>query len=158
MTRQQKYPDTRTFHFYNANPKSRITTDCVIRAISTATGIPYNTVVMELAEIQCETGFDPSEKSTYGKYLESKGWKKYKQPKRTDGTKYTGEDFCRIQQNYAGSKWNYDHWENDDAEIRCSDKIVANIGGGHVVAIMDGQVWDIWDSTGGCIGNYWTKE
>lgn len=50
MTRQQKYPDTNTFHFHNANPKGRITTDCVIRAICVATELPYNQVVMELAD------------------------------------------------------------------------------------------------------------
>lgn len=157
MRRQDKYPDTKYFHFHNANPHNRITTDCVIRAISTATGIDYNTVVMELAEYQCKTGFDPSEKETYGKYLESKGWKKYKQPKRHDGTKYTGVAFCEIQQTWAGDYCNYNHWECGDAEIRCSDRIVAHIGGHHVVAIVDGKVYDHWNSTGGCIGNYWIK-
>ena len=74
MKRQDKYPDTNTFHFYNANPHNRFTTDCVIRAISTATEIPYNQVVMEMAEMQCKTGFDPSENKLIDKYLTSKGW------------------------------------------------------------------------------------
>ena len=137
MTRQQKYPDTATFHYHNANPKSRITTDCVIRAICTALEIPYNQVVMELAEQQCMTGYDRSCNTGIDKYLQSKGWVKHKQPRKPDNTKYTGAEFCERARTYE----NY----------------IANIGGGHIVAIVGGRVWDTWDSTDGCIGNYWTK-
>lgn len=56
MKRQEKYPETSTFHYYNANPKNRITTDCVIRAITTALEQDYNKTVMEMAEMQCKTG------------------------------------------------------------------------------------------------------
>lgn len=30
MTRQEKYPNTDTFTYYNANPKNRITGDCML--------------------------------------------------------------------------------------------------------------------------------
>ena len=145
MTRQQKYPDTATFHYHNANPHNRITTDCVIRAISTATEIPYNQVVMELAELQCKTGYDDGDNKLYDMYLKSKGWIKYKQPRKLDNTKFTGKEFCEALQ------------EDYDYLIGKTKRIIAHIGGGHVVAIVDAQVWDIWDSTGGCIGNYWEK-
>ena len=36
MKREDKFKDTATFHYYNANPKNRITGDCAFRAISTA--------------------------------------------------------------------------------------------------------------------------
>lgn len=145
MTRQQKYPDTSTFHYYNANPKNRITTDCVIRAISTATEIPYNQVVMEMAELQCKTGYDDGDKKLYDKYLQSKGWIKKYQPRKLDDTKYTGVEFC--QEIREGAMWGSgDH-----------ERIVANIGGNHTVAIINGKVWDTWDSTDGCIGNFWVK-
>lgn len=137
MKRQEKYPDTPTFHYHNANPHNRITTDCVIRAISTATEIPYNQVVMELAELQCETGYDDGDMKLYEKYLKSKGWVKHQQPRKGDNTKYTGKEFCERARTYE----NY----------------IANIGGHHIVAIVGGKVWDTWNSTGGCIGNYWTK-
>lgn len=139
MTRAEKYPDTTTFHFYNANPHNRITTDCVIRAICTASGKPYNEVVMDLAEIQCKTGFDPSEASTFDKYLKSLGFVKHPQPRKYDNTKYTGKEFCE----YLRSKGN-------------EKNIVANIGGHHTVAIIRNRVYDHWNSTEGCIGNYWT--
>lgn len=145
MKRQDKYPETYTFHFHNANPKNRYTTDCVIRAISTALEISYTTVLMEMAELQCKTGYDMSEKKCIDMYLQSKGWIKKWQPRKLENTKYTGKEFCREVR--EGTTWG-------DGDFT---RIVANIGGNHIVAIMDGKVWDIWDSTDGCIGNYWVK-
>ena len=147
LKRQDKYPDTDTFHFYNANPKGRITGDCVYRAIATATETHYHQVIRDLAEMAIKTGYSPASKECYGKYLESKGWVKHKQPKKWDNTKYTGKEFCKELMRY-------------DSEIDSGNDlhhIVAHIGGHHIVAIISGQVWDIWNSTDGCIGNYWTK-
>lgn len=149
MARQQKYPETRTFHFYNANPKNRITGDCVVRAISLALDQDYNKTVMELAEMQCRTGYNNADKKLYGKYLEGKGWIKRSQPRKADGTKYTGEEFCR---------------EISKSIEFLGKTIVANIGGHHIVCIKETsplgyhKVHDIWDSTDGCIGNYWIKK
>lgn len=148
MTRKEKYPDTDTFHFYNANPKNRFTTDCVIRAICTATEIPYNTVVMEMAELQCKTGYDADEGKLINMYLQSKGWIRHGQPRKWDNTKYTGKEFCKELMRYDS--------EIDSGEVDMHH-IIANIGGHHIVAIISGQVFDTWNSTGGCIGNYWTK-
>lgn len=134
-TRQQKYPDTDTFHYYNANPKNRITGDCSFRAISTALNQDYNQTVMEMAETMCETGYALNDKKGEEAYLKTKGWIKHSQPKHADGTKYTGTEFCK------------------EFEGTC----IAHIGGHHIVCIKDGKVWDTWDSTNGCIGNYWTK-
>lgn len=145
MTRQEKFKDTSTFHFHNQNPKGKYTTDCVKRAISFATGIPYNDVVRELAEWQCKTGLDDAEKRLYGKYLESLGWKIHAQPHKDDNSKYTGVQFCKwlSKTNFTGT-------------------VIAHIGSHHIVAIapVNGKfkVCDVWDSTKGCIGNYWTKE
>lgn len=136
MKRQEKYKDTSTFHYYNANPKNRITGDCVFRAFSLAMNQDYNTTVMEMAKLMCETGYALNDTKGESKYLERKGWVKHSQPKKWDGTKYTGEEFCKI---FKGT-------------------CIAHIGGHHMVCIKDGKVWDIWDSTDGCIGNYWTKE
>lgn len=139
MTRQQKYPDTDTFHFFNANPKGRYTTDCVIRAISTAAKIQYNTVCREMAELQCSTGYDMSSPEAIDRYMRSLGWEKHKQPRKANGKKYTGKEFCKEIAQQEGLNY-----------------IVANLGGHHTVAIVAGRVWDTWDSTDGCIGNYWT--
>ena len=139
---KKRYPDTDTFHWHNANPKGVITTDCVIRALSTALEQDYNKTVMDLAELQCKTGYDDGDPKLYDRYLKSKGWVKQKQPRKEDNTKYTGKEFCKEIQTHR-------HWYNP--------QILAHIGGHHIVAIMYGQVWDTWDSTNKSIGNYWEK-
>lgn len=146
-SREERFPNTSTFTYYNANPKNRITSDCNLRAIATATGKKWEDVLIESAYLSCENGYDPADTKGIEKYLASIGWAKHKQPRKSDGTKYTGEEFCKVQQ---GKK------KADD--IKIASRIIANIGGHHIVAIVDGKVLDIWDSTGGCIGNYWTKE
>lgn len=156
MQRQQKYPDTKTFHFYNANPKGRLTGDCRIRAIAAATGVPYNNLVMALAIIQVQTGYDQCANQGISILMEKLGWKKMRQPRKKDGTKYTGKEFCKVQQKWLQDKAN--HGNEWDDGIVISPRIFCNIGGHHEVAIVDGKVWDTWDSTDGCVGNYWIKE
>lgn len=138
MKRQDKYPDTNTFHFYNANPKNRIGADCVIRAICTALEQSWEVTVRELTEVGLKHGLVLNDKACFEKDLKQKGWIKHQQPRKSDGTKYTGSEFCE--------------------KARYHTNYIANIGGHHTVAIVNCQVYDIWDSTGGCIGNYWTKE
>jgi hypothetical protein len=94
-----------------------------------------------MAEMSCQTGYAINDAKGIERYLKSKGWTKHTQPRKADNTKYTGKEWCR--------KWqrNGDGWP----------RMIANIGGHHIVAIIDNKVWDIWDSTEGCIGNYWTK-
>lgn len=149
-TRVEKYPTTDVFQYYNRNPRNRITTDCVIRAISLSLDLPYTTVVMEMAEMQCKTGYDDASKELIDRYLKSKGWVKCKQPRKVDNTKYTGEEFCRKIQhpiycgelNLPGCDWH---------------RIVANIGGHHIVSIVEGKIHDIWDPSHKCVGNIWVK-
>lgn len=138
MKRQDKYPETSTFHYYNANPKNRITGDCVFRAFALAMQQDYNKTVMEMAELMCKTGYALNDTKGEHKYLEKKGWVKHSQPKKFDGTKYTGKEFCSVL-------------------AKKNERYIAHIGGNHMVAIVDGKVNDIWDSTESCIGNYWTK-
>ena len=137
-TRKEKYPETNTFHYYNANPKGRITCDCVARAMCTALKQDYTVILKEMFELSINTGYEYTDKKCIEKYMELKGWTKMKQPKKTNNTKYTGKEFCKL---IADKNKNY----------------IANIGGQHIVAIVDGKVNDIWDSTDGCIGNYWVK-
>lgn len=136
-TRVEKYPTTDVFQYYNRNPRNRITTDCVIRAISLSLDLPYTTVVMEMAEMQCKTGYDDASKELIDRYLKSKGWVKCKQPRKGDNTKYTGEEL-----NLPDCDWH---------------RIVANIGGHHIVSIVEGKIHDIWDPSHKCVGNIWVK-
>lgn len=136
MTRQEKYPETSTFHYYNANPKNKLTSDCVIRALATGMCQNYIVTYKELMEVSIATGYDICDKACFEKYLISKGWVKHKQPRKLDNTKYIGKEFCE--------------------KVKIHENYIANIGGHHIVAIIEGKVNDTWDSTDGCIGNYWT--
>lgn len=153
MRRTDKYPETDTFIYYNANPKNRITGDCWLRAICTALEEDYNKVLLEMVQIHLETGYELSCDKTVEKYLVSKGWVKHRQPRKDDNTKYTGAEWC---------KWLSINHKKGEIE-----NIICNIGGHHMVAIRptnhgDGfncryKVHDTWNSTDGCIGNYWTR-
>lgn len=150
MPRQRNVPDTPTFHFYNANPQNRITGDCTFRAICTALEQSWEQTVMEMAEMSCKTGYAINDKKGIERYLESKGWKKQKQPRKDDNTKFTGKEFCEQLQD--------DPWIFTGKEYYYAARIVAVIGGHHIVAIVNGKVYDTWNSTCKTIGNYWTKE
>lgn len=135
MKRADKYPDTKTFHFHNENPKGRITGDCTFRAIARATGKSWKEVVMEMAEMSIKTGYAVNDKKGIEAYMKSIGWIKMSQPRKSDNTKYTGAEFCKIIEQNA----------------------VCMIGGHHVTCIIDGKINDIWDCTKKCIGNYWVN-
>jgi len=151
--RQLRHPNTHTFMYYNANPKNKITTDCVIRALCTGMRKEYNEVVLELAKMQCETGYDDGDVSLIDRYLKKNGWTRCKQPRKKDNKKYTGEEFCLKLQHpiyceELTSLPNEFDWQH----------VIANIGGHHIVAIVDGKVHDIWNSTHKSIGTVWVKE
>ena len=148
MRRQDKYPTTDTFVYHNENPKNRITGDCTFRAIATATGKAWDEVVIEMAKLSCETGYAINDTKGIERYMEQIGWHKWKQPRKPNGKKYTGKEFCK--------------WLNTNP--RNVNAVVAKIGSHHVTCIKRGGVYnsdfkvnDIWDCTDGAIGNYWTK-
>ena len=138
MKREQKYHDTETFRYFNANPKNRKGSDCVVRAVAVALGQSWERTVREMTEVGIKHGFVLNDKHTYSKYLQQKGFVKAKQPVKADGTKYKGYEFCK--------------------ELAKGKRIVANIGTHHVVAIIDCKVHDIWNSDVGTVGNYWYRE
>ena len=139
MIRQEKYPNTKWFIYHNQNPKNRITGDCVIRAISKALNLNYNDVLKELCEIQIKTGYSIDENRTIEKFMNQHGWIKMKQERKIDNTKYTGKEFC---EQIAKHNKNY----------------VANIGGHHIVAICNKQIYDIWNCSNKTVGIYYVKK
>lgn len=144
----RKIPNnTETFTFHNENPKDKRTSDCVLRAIATATGKTWDEVLDDLVTVAHETKLMPNDPKCYDKYLESLGFEKQKQPRKADNTKYTGSEFCEyLNARFINGKKVVD--------------VVAHIGGGHTVAIAYDKgyrVVDTWNSTRGSIGNYWIK-
>lgn len=123
------------FHFYNANPAGKRTTDCVIRAISTATDQTWEETFNGLAQLSLQTHYMIDDPVLYNKYLRSIGWEKQKQPRHQDNTRIRAREFVETH------KKTY----------------IAHLGHNHIACIKDGQVWDTWDSSGEIVGNYWTK-
>ena len=150
--RARKYPDTDYFHFHTANPKGKMTEDCVVRAVATALNQPYDQTLREMAEMTIQTGYMLNGNKGIDAYMKSKGWTRCKQPKKDDGTKYTGKEFCRTLMHPIYSEEL--HMTSKGFEI---NRILANIGGHHIVAIVSGQIWDTWNSAEGSIGIVWVK-
>ena len=119
--------ETPSYHFYNANPKGKRTGDCVVRAISAATGKTWEEVLQGLTEIALKFKLMPNDDKCYSRYLESFGWKKEKQPRKDDNTKYTGSEFCELLDS-----------ENCEYILpyqSSTDTVIAKIGGHHIVCI-----------------------
>jgi hypothetical protein len=107
-----------------------------MRAIARATGKSWNDVLKGLVEISLKTGYSPTSPDCYGRYLESFGWKKRKQPLKDDRKRLTAKEFC----------------------VKFKGKCVAHIGSGHITCIEDHHVLDTWDCTDWCVGIYWSLE
>ena len=132
--RQDKYPDTKIFTYHNQNPHNRITGDCVARAISFALDLPYNKVIMDMAEFQCKTGFDASYNEE--RFLETAyGIHKQASLRHDDNTRYTVKEFI-------------ERFPKGTYILRMPS---------HLTAVKDGKNYDIWDCTKSSnkVGNYW---
>ena len=142
--------DTSTFKYYNANPKNRKTGDCSIRAICTATNTSWDETLDNLVAQSHKYKYAVFSPECYGRYLESIGWEKQKQPRNYDNTKLTGEAFCW----YLTRKYK---------DRKDKPTVVAHIGGHHVTcfAYSDNiryKCLDMWNCTHKCVGNFWVKE
>lgn len=127
--------EKKAYHYYNCNPKSRYTDDCVVRAVCTLTNIPWDVAMLELAQSAIETGYMLSTPENYGKYLEDRGYKRHKQPVNTDGTKMRFKEFV--------TKFN--------------GRALAHCGKGHVTYIENNSTWDVWDVSNEIVGIYWSE-
>jgi hypothetical protein len=122
------------FIFYNENPKGSLSADdCVIRAIAKATGKTWDETYHEL----CLVGFSikdvPSADSTFKQYLKQEGYQMEKQPRKSDNTKYTAEQFAK--------KYN--------------EGIYIISLANHLSMVQDGKIYDTWNCSNKCVGNYW---
>lgn len=119
---------------YNPNPFCKTVGDCAVRAVSKALDLTWD----EAFALISANGFlmkdMPSSNSVFGSVLRQKGFRRYIVP-NTCPDCYTAEDF-------AG-----DHPEG-----------VYVLGfGGHVATIVDGTLYDSWDSSNEVPIYYWTR-
>lgn len=112
-----------SYIFTNPNPTGKIVGDCVVRAITLVTNSSWEEVYMNL----CIKGLDvcdmPNSNSVWINFLKELGYKQYFLPD-TCPECYTVEDFS-----------------NDYPK-----GVYLLASGSHLVAIVDGNVCDAWDS------------
>ncbi len=108
---------------YNPNPFDRRVGDCVIRAIAKATGKTWEKVYIDL----CVQGFMmadlPSSNTIWSAYLKCNGFKRHTVEDCPDC--YTIENFCEEHPNGV--------------------YVVGT--GSHAVAVVDGDIFDAWNSS-----------
>ena len=108
---------------FNPNPRENLTTDCTVRAISLATGKDWDTTYVAL----CFWGFIlkdmPSRNKVWDAYLRHLGFRRRLIPDRCPDC-YTVKEFVEDYPLEAG--------------------IIAV--GDHVVAVVNGNYFDSWDS------------
>ena len=140
MNKQQRMIETTYYRFNNLNPKGKFIGDCVIRAIANATNQKWEQTLRELTECAIKIGDVASDRKTFNKYLEQKGFTKMPMPKKLDGTKY--------------EIW---EWMNKNPSKIKEYEIVISIAN-HLTCIKNGKSEDIWNcSRGKKMGNYWLK-
>lgn len=120
---------------YNRNPRGKRVGDCVIRAVSRATGKTWEETYAGI----CAAGYElcdmPSANQVWGAYLRRQGFRRHMLPDTCPDC-YTVEAFCREHP---------------------SGVYVLAISG-HVVCAVDGDWWDSWDSGQETPVYYWQKE
>lgn len=123
------------WQYHNPNPRGKSVGDCTVRAISIATGDDWHTTYFGLALQGVLMADMPSANTVTTNYLRSKGFKRRTIPESCPEC-YTVKDFCA------------DH-----------PKGVYVLGmGTHVVAVVDGDYCDSWDSGNETPVYYFFKE
>ena len=119
---------------YNANPVGRRTSDCVIRAISVLTGKTWDETYIEIFNWGFMLKDMPSVNNLWGSYLRFNGFERINLPDTCPDC-YTVRQFC------------YDYPEGK--------YMLAT--GTHVIAVIDGNYYDTWDSGDEVPISYWKK-
>lgn len=123
------------YEYYNPNPIGKRTGDCIIRALCKVLDMPWMDVHVGLALQGLEIYETMESNATWDLYLRKKGYKRYAIP-NTCPNCYTVADFCR------------DHPEGS---------FVLGTGT-HAIAVIDGVIYDTWDSSLEIPVFYWSKE
>lgn len=121
--------------YYNPNPEKNVTGDCVVRALTLVLNEDWDTAYIGI----CTQGFlmkvMPATNSVWGAYLRQKGFVRLQIP-NTCPDCYTVRDFCNENQN--------------------GTFLLAT--GEHVIAVIDGNYYDGWDSGDEVPIYFWKKK
>lgn len=109
---------------YNPNPTGRKVGDCAVRAVAKALGVDWEMAYVLIASNGFSMGDMPSSNSVWGAVLRQNGFYKMAIPDSCPDC-YTFEDFAR---------------ENPNG-------IFVLGTGSHVATVIDGDLYDAWDSS-----------
>lgn len=119
---------------YNPNPAGRRVGDCAVRAIAAALGLTWDEAFDEIAQAAKWMGDMPSSDAVWGAVLRANGFYRRAIPNECPDC-YTAADFCE------------DH----------PDGVFVLGFGGHVATVIDGHIYDSWDSSREIPQFYWFK-
>lgn len=120
--------------YYNANPLNKRVGDCVIRAISKAMGMSWEDVAIDLSMMMVIEKDIVSSNALWGKYLIMNGFRRGSLPDTCPAC-YTLEQFCE--------------------DFPRGTYVVAT--GSHVIAVIDGNYYDTFDSGNEVVTYYFEK-
>lgn len=123
------------FIFTNPNPQGSYVGDCVIRALAIAMNRRWYDVFADVSVKALQMSDMPSSNRVWAEYLKDEGWHRFIVPDTCPDC-YTIKDFAG--EHFKGTY------------------IVGT--GTHVVAVIDGDYYDTWDSGNEYPLYYWTKE
>lgn len=124
-----------SYAYYNLNPQGKSVGDCTVRALSKALGQSWEETYVDLALEGYLRGDLPNADSVWGSYLGRRGYVRRLLPDDCPEC-YTVEDFAR--DNPRGT-------------------FILSMPGRHVVTVVDGVIYDSWDSSGECPVYYFVK-
>ena len=120
---------------FNNNPAGRVVGDCAVRAVSVALGTDWETAYSMLAEAGYNMADMPSSNGVIGAVLRQNGFYRASIPDYCPDC-FTAENFC--EENPIG---------------------IFVLGfGGHVATVVDGIIYDSWDSSKEMPQYYWAQK
>lgn len=122
--------------YFNPNPLKKKTGDCVIRALSKATGNDWDTVYQELCQIGFELKVLPNNDDAWREYLIRNGF-----------------EYCKLPPVKKGGKRPTVHSFTKEHKKGTYVLIVAK----HLVTSKDGYYYDTWDSGKRSVYGYYRK-
>lgn len=120
--------------YYNPNPKGKNTTDCVIRMLTKIFDMSWDEAYISLSGIVLSEYEMPSSNYIWEKYLLSNGFRKMLLPS-------TCPDCMTVSE--------FTEMYNLGEYVVCT--------GSHVVAVIDGNYYDAWDSGDEVITYYFER-
>lgn len=120
---------------YNPNPTGRLVGDCAVRAVARALNTDWETAYTMIADNGFAMGDMPSSNSVWGAVLRQNGFYRKAIPNYCPDC-YTADDFCRDHPNGT---------------------YVLGFGT-HVATVVDGILYDSWDSRKEIPQYYWYRK